>query len=75
MQAMPYFLEDCNADEATCSDLMSQDCLQKLNCKHHGMSGTERKRKVNELGLSWLLDLIDRVERAYSQVLIIVERN
>ena len=37
--------------------------------QHNSMSGQERKREVNRLGLQWLLNLIERVERVHSKVL------
>lgn len=55
-QAVPYYLEGCNAGAAI--------------FENDSMNGEQRKRKVNELGLQWLLDLIERVERAHSKVLI-----
>lgn len=65
---MPYFAENCNAGESIFGNPVAADPQYVNDGGKGGMSGAERRSKVNELGMEWLSDLISRVESCHWQV-------
>ena len=67
---MPYYVENCNAGEAVSEVSAAPGSENFDESQRSCVSGPERKRKVNQLGLQWLLNLIERVRRVHTKVFV-----
>ena len=66
LQAVPFFRQDYNAGVCSVQDALVLQSTRDACSTEPGSS--DRISKVNELGLEWLTDLMERTETAHDQV-------